>query len=301
MLKKLLYTLLLHKSLSEKIDIANCNELWGMSNSMNKQTVYSMKIYSCIIEPTLEYNKKLSPINNTNYTTIPNNTNYTTISNNTNYTTNTNNTNIPNNTETPSSSQIGMVYFRGNSPSSNKNINQDDIIDLDYSYPSPSSHLNINSTNIEIGLIIGIIASSCIVISLTIFGIIFFRKKHLLNNVTPSNSLKERIIIANPPHSNTSHISSKTNEIVHINQRPSHLNTSHISSKTDETAHISPHPPLPTHISINELKDLPKLPSFNNTTLNIQDSKIENTGENLHDNIKLTDENLHNNIKLLDV
>ena len=34
MLKKLLYTLLLHKSLGEKVDIANCNELWGMSNSM---------------------------------------------------------------------------------------------------------------------------------------------------------------------------------------------------------------------------------------------------------------------------
>ena len=247
MLKKLFYILLLHNSLAEKVDIANCNELWGMSNSLNKQAVYSMKIYSCIIEPNYEYNKKLTPIDIINYTNIPNNniSNYTNIPNNTN----SNYTNIPNNTNsnyitTPSSSQIDIVYHRGSSPSSktNKNIdnvNQEDILVLDYSSPSPSSQLNINNTKIDIGLIIGIILSSCIII---IFGILFYRKRRSLNNIIPTESLKSRALIA----------------------KPSILNTSHISSNTDETAHISPHPRLPTHISINELKDLPKLPPFNN-------------------------------------
>ena len=156
-----------------------------------------------------------------------------------------------------------MVYPYGSSPSSktNKNIdnidniNQDDIVELNYNSPSPSLQLNISNTKSDIGLIIGIIISSCIITGLTIFGIIFYKKRKLKNNVIPDESLKSRTPVAKP----------------HV------LNTSQFSSKTDETASISPHPPLPTNISVTDQKQLPDLPPSNDSTLNIHDSDNGNT------------------------
>ena len=48
-----LYILLNYFVSAKEINIANCNELWTMSNSMNNQPLYAMKIYSCIEYPTL--------------------------------------------------------------------------------------------------------------------------------------------------------------------------------------------------------------------------------------------------------
>ena len=244
MLKKLLYILLLYICIAEKVDIANCNELWGMSNSMNKQTVYSMKIYSCIVEPNFEFNKKLIT------TTTNNTTTYNTTTNNTTTYNTTNNTGIV----TPSSSY-------GSSPSSktNKNIdnidniNQEDIVELNYNSPSPSSYLNIKNNELDIGLIIGIVVSSCIITSLTIFGIIFYNKKKLINNEIQDESLKSRAQVTRP----------------HI------LNTSSFSSKTDETAPISPHSPLSTNISVN--KHLPDLPLSDDNNVNLNNSDNDNS------------------------
>ena len=49
-----LYILLNYFVSAKEINIANCNELWTMSNSMNNQPLYAMKIYSCIEYPTLD-------------------------------------------------------------------------------------------------------------------------------------------------------------------------------------------------------------------------------------------------------
>ena len=276
MLKKLLYILLLYICIAEKVDIANCNELWGMSNSMNKQTVYSMKIYSCIVEPNFEFNKKLitTTTNNTttNNTTIYNTTIYNTTTNNTTiYNTTTNNTNNTTtnntttyNTTTYNTNNTGIVTpssSYGSSPSSktNKNIdnidniNQEDIVELNYNSPSPSSYLNINNDELDIGLIIGIVVSSCIITSLTIFGIIFYNKKKLINNEIQDESLKSRAQVTRP----------------HI------LNTSSFSSKTDETAPISPHSPLSTNISVN--KQLPDLPLSDDNNVNLNNSDNDNS------------------------
>ena len=274
MLKKLLYILLLYICIAEKVDIANCNELWGMSNSMNKQTVYSMKIYSCIVEPNFEFNKKLittTTNNTTTYNTTTNNTTtYNTTTNNTNntttYNTNTNNTTTynTNNTTTYNTNNTGIVTpssSYGSSPSSktNKNIdnidniNQEDIVELNYNSPSPSSYLNIKNNELDIGLIIGIVVSSCIITSLTIFGIIFYNKKKLINNEIQDESLKSRAQVTRP----------------HI------LNTSSFSSKTDETAPISPHSPLSTNISVN--KHLPDLPLSDDNNVNLNNSDNDNS------------------------
>ena len=272
MLKKLLYILLLYICIAEKVDIANCNELWGMSNSMNKQTVYSMKIYSCIVEPNFEFNKKLittTTNNTTTYNTTTNNTTtYNTTTNNTNNTTtnNTNNTTTynTNNTTTYNTNNTGIVTpssSYGSSPSSktNKNIdnidniNQEDIVELNYNSPSPSSYLNIKNNELDIGLIIGIVVSSCIITSLTIFGIIFYNKKKLINNEIQDESLKSRAQVTRP----------------HI------LNTSSFSSKTDETAPISPHSPLSTNISVN--KHLPDLPLSDDNNVNLNNSDNDNS------------------------
>jgi len=271
MLKKLLYILLLYICIAEKVDIANCNELWGMSNSMNKQTVYSMKIYSCIVEPNFEFNKKLittTTNNTTTYNTTTNNTTtYNTTTNNTNntttYNTTTNNT-TTNNTTTYNTNNTGIVTpssSYGSSPSSktNKNIdnidniNQEDIVELNYNSPSPSSYLNIKNNELDIGLIIGIVVSSCIITSLTIFGIIFYNKKKLINNEIQDESLKSRAQVTRP----------------HI------LNTSSFSSKTDETAPISPHSPLSTNISVN--KHLPDLPLSDDNNVNLNNSDNDNS------------------------
>ncbi len=41
MLKNLPLILLIQVAYATKVNIANCNELWGMTNTMNKQPLYS--------------------------------------------------------------------------------------------------------------------------------------------------------------------------------------------------------------------------------------------------------------------
>ena len=126
-------------------------------------------------------------------------------------------------------------------------------MELNYNSPSPSSYLNIKNNELDIGLIIGIVVSSCIITSLTIFGIIFYNKKKLINNEIQDESLKSRAQVTRP----------------HI------LNTSSFSSKTDETAPISPHSPLSTNISVN--KHLPDLPLSDDNNVNLNNSDNDNS------------------------
>ena len=49
-----IFLLLNYFVMPEKINIANCDELWGMTNTMNSKPLYAMKIYSCIVHPTLD-------------------------------------------------------------------------------------------------------------------------------------------------------------------------------------------------------------------------------------------------------
>jgi len=72
-----LYLLLNYFVMPEKINIANCNELWGMTNTMNSQPLYAMKIYSCIVHPTLDIvTEKIPNILNLSNQTIFNNSNH---------------------------------------------------------------------------------------------------------------------------------------------------------------------------------------------------------------------------------
>ena len=289
MLKNLIYALLLHKSFGEKVNIANCDELWGMTNSMNRQTMYSMKIYSCVVNPSIVYNidqllpnitditsmvntSNISNVSNiinetyiTNITSMINTSNlYNVTLNNTSnlYNVTLNNTNqnyefIMNssNTSTPSSSKVNIDSLYRDSPSPKKNneidnINQDEVSNIDYS--SPSSSIKQDKSNkvdndLDVGLIIGIVISSCFATMTTIFGIIWYKNKTKTNNISPDtvDSLKSRAPVT----------------------KPLNLNSSQISSKTDETVVGSPHPPLPGNEPNLKQKDLPNLPpsEINNT------------------------------------
>lgn len=276
MLKNLICALLLHKSFGEKVNIANCDELWGMTNSMNRQTMYSMKIYSCVVNPSIVYNiDQVSPnitditsmINTSNISNVGNIINETHITNITSMINTSNLYNVTLNntkqdykfimnssdTSTPSSSKVNIdsVYKTSPSPIKNKeidNINQDEVSNIDYS--SPSSSIKQDKSNkvdndLDVGLIIGIVISSCFATMTTIFGIIWYKNKKKTNNISPVKSLKSRAPVAKP----------------HV------LNISQVSSKTDETVAGSPHPPLPENDPDLKQKNLPNLPpsEVNNT------------------------------------
>ncbi|MDA7573692.1 hypothetical protein N8751_00235 [bacterium] len=300
MLKNLIYALLLHKSFGEKVNIANCDELWGMTNSMNRQTMYSMKIYSCVVNPSIVYNidqllpnitditsmvntSNISNVSNiinethiTNTTSMVNTSNISNVSNIINETHITNITSMINtsnlynvtlnntnqnyefimnssNTSTPSSSKVNIDSLYRDSPSPKKNneidnINQDEVSNVDYSSPSSSvkqDKSDIVNNELDVGLIIGIVVSSCFAAMTTIFAIIWYKNKKMTNNISPVKSLKSRTPVAKP----------------HV------LNTSQVSSKTDETVVGSPHPPLPENDPDLKHKNLPNLPppEVNNT------------------------------------
>ena len=63
-----IYILLNHFVSSETINTENCNELFGMTNSMNKQPLYSVKIYSCVVIPSLTRHSKQPMLNLSNQT-----------------------------------------------------------------------------------------------------------------------------------------------------------------------------------------------------------------------------------------
>jgi len=273
----LIILLLLNLVYSTKVNIADCNELWGMTNSMNKKPLYSVKIFSCIVNPSFNDDQleniayKDTHHNITNYTDFNNtiqevNNTIQEVNN-----TKTNNTSIVNRTviseydkiitPSPSSSYnlkgttpspSSSYNLKGTTPSSsisyklkdttpssyksspspdkesdNNNLDsfeQLDIIEVGYNSPSSSPNINkldVDNNKSDIGLIIGIIISSCLFITITIFGVLKYKKNKLMSNVKPAKSLNS--------------IASKT--------KPHTLNISQMSSKTDETASISPHPP----------------------------------------------------------
>jgi hypothetical protein len=259
--------LLLKLVYSTKVNIADCDELWGMTNSMNKKTLYSVKIFSCIVNPNFNDDKVENITNHTDFNnTIEEVNNDTRTSNNTieevnNDTRTSNNTSIVNRTViseydkiiTPSSSisynlENNTVSPYRSSPSPIKETdNNDNLESLDkiatdeVDYNSPSSSLNINKLNLDnsktdIGLIIGIIISSSLLI-IILCGILKYKKNKLTSNVKPTKSLKS--------------LASKT--------KPHILNTSHDSSKTDETVSRSPHPPIPNEEPNIENINLPSM------------------------------------------
>jgi len=56
MIKYTVFTLLylLSISQSENLNNYNCNEIWGVTNTLNKSPLYSMKFFSCIIPHNFE-------------------------------------------------------------------------------------------------------------------------------------------------------------------------------------------------------------------------------------------------------
>jgi len=312
MLKNLPLILLIQVAYATKVNIANCNELWGMTNTMNKQPLYSVKIFSCVVNPTFSNNQ--IEIIDSNDTTVGNNTNISTITNPLPNSTDivsiptpspSSNDSLDIHTPSPSSSvsldinipsPSSSFYLRASipspssssylrasipSPSSNDglrdtspsskidtnndnidesdNINQIDLIELGINSPSSSSSMSnksaIDSDSLDVGIIIAIIISSCVVVGISILGILKYKQNKLNNNVRPAKSLKSSIKIAKP----------------HM------LNTSHMSSKTDETSPRSPHPPLPNSEPIIEKKPLPNLPPSNDEIIesdNVESNSI---------------------------
>ena len=297
MLKNLPLILLIQVAYATKVNIANCNELWGMTNTMNKQPLYSVKIFSCVVNPTFSNNQ--IEIIDSNDTTVGNNTNISTITNPLPNSTDivsiptpspSSNDSLDIHTPSPSSSvsldinipsPSSSSYLRASipSPSSNDglrdtspsskidtnndnidesdNINQIDLIELGINSPSSSSSMPnksaIDSDSLDVGIIIAIIISSCVVVGISILGILKYKQNKLNNNVRPAKSLKSSIKIAKP----------------HM------LNTSHMSSKTDETSPRSPHPPLPNSEPIIEKKPLPNLPPSKNVDEIIESDNVE--------------------------
>ena len=260
----LIILLLLNLVYSTKVNIADCDELWGMTNSMNKKPLYSVKIFSCIVNPSFNDDQLENIAYKDTYHNITNYTDFNNTIQEVNNTSKSNNTKTNNNTSivnrtviskydkiiTPSPSSSynlkgttpspsSSYNLKGTTPSSYKSspspdkesdnnnldsLEQLDIIEVGYNSPSSSSNIDklyVDNNKSDIGLIIGIIISSCLFITITIFGVLKYKKNKLMSNVKPTKSLKS--------------IASKT--------KPHTLNTSQMSSKTDETASISPHPP----------------------------------------------------------
>ena len=278
----LLLVLFLPISFSENINIANCNELWGMSNSMNQQPLYAVKIYSCIImpheqHPTIDLKQIVDATNATNATKVTNATNATKVTNGTNATNATNASNITNYSNvinktvkySPSPMATPKQEF---SPSPSGNIapsptqtvdltdNTDNtenemvstIQDFD-AIISPSSSLLSNSSNLAnhigeeelSGLTIAIIVSVSIIFALVLSIGVFvkYRKIRVADEVK---------IITLENNKNVPHT------------KPHNLNSSQISSKTDETSSTEPRPPLPEEdLSLNK-PNLPHLPTKTN-------------------------------------
>ena len=244
MWKIFFYTLLFHMFFAENVNIANCDELWGMTNSMNAQPLYSVKIYSCIVNPLIQ-----NGVINTNLNSVNTISNISTFNS-----TNTifNSTNIsqpillspspvtgPSPVSAPSpvtTSSPVIAPSPVTAPSSVINIKNDDsindimqveIIDTsqfasNHSNQTTQSLLVEKTSNIT-GLIIGFLIFACIII--VIF--IFIMKKHKKNRIEDNlkkDTLKNHATPTNP-------------------HKPHILNASQVSSKTDDTLVNGPHPP----------------------------------------------------------
>ena len=269
----LMLVLFLPISFSENINIANCNELWGMSNSMNQQPLYAVKIYSCIImpheqHPTIDLKQIVDATNATNATNATKVTKVTKVTNASNIT---NYSNVINKTVKYSPSPMATPKQEF-SPSPSGNIapsptqtvdltdNTDNtenemvstIQDFD-AIISPSSSLLSNSSNLAnhigeeelSGLTIAIIVSVSIIFALVLSIGVFvkYRKIRVADEVK---------IITLENNKNVPHT------------KPHNLNSSQISSKTDETSSTEPRPPLPEEdLSLNK-PNLPHLPTKTN-------------------------------------
>ena len=257
----LLSVLFLPISFSENINIANCNELWGMSNSMNQQPLYAVKIYSCIImpheqHPTIDLKQIVDATNATNATNTTNITNYSNVINKTvkyspspmatpkqEFSPSPSGNIVPSPTQT-----VGLTDNTDNT----ENEMVSTIQDFD-AIISPSSSLLSNSSNLAnhideeelSGLTIAIIVSVSIIFALVLSIGVFvkYRKIRVADEVK---------IITLENNKNVPHT------------KPHNLNSSQISSKTDETSSTEPRPPLPEEdLSLN-MPNLPHLPTKTN-------------------------------------
>jgi len=278
MIKLLLYILFLPMIFSEQINIANCNELWEMSNTMNQQTLYAVKIFSCITTPdhqleninTIQQNTTQQNITQQNITqqniTQQNTTQQNTTQQNTTQqnTTHYNSSNVINKTSHYSPSPSPSIENISPSPTAVIDLMNDDDTEDEIGLqkevpnenisPSSKSKKQTNSISDELsGLTIGLIVSSSIVV-VAVFSICAFikwRKNRISDN-------------------NQDIITLKNNKNV-PNTKPHNLNTSQISSKTDETSSTTPQPPLPEEDPLLNTDGLPPLP---NTIPDLESGRI---------------------------
>jgi hypothetical protein len=127
----ILFSLLTYCSHSKEINIANCNELWDMTNSINKQPLYQVKIYSCIVSPVLNNNAYQLPIDNpgNNYLNASLNSSNTTIKN------------IPN---SQNNSFVNKTYGVSPSPSETPVSPSPSSFRVKRNSPSPINYVNNN-------------------------------------------------------------------------------------------------------------------------------------------------------------
>ena len=273
----ILFSLLTYCSHSKEINIANCNELWDMTNSINKQPLYQVKIYSCIIPPTLNNNVYQLPIDNpeNKYLNASLNSSNTTIKN----ISNSQNNSFVNKTYgmSPSPSETSVspspssfhsenispspVHGVNNNPSpssvDDNEILDDEILDDEISNNDiiKKNSLPKNQTNREnqtndnpvtlpdnhiLNIVIGVLCGICVVIIILVF-VWKKRKNKITDKNTQNITLKDRAVKAKPAHTFNKTNSSKTDEtVINIPHDLNNINTHNHSKKQNQKPQHKP-------------------------------------------------------------
>ena len=283
----ILFSLLTYCSHSKEINIANCNELWDMTNSINKQPLYQVKIYSCIIPPALNNNVYQLPIDNPQikYLNTSLNSSNTTIKN----ISNSQNNSFVNKTygvslsssEThvsPSPSSFRMeknspspIHGVNNNPSpssvDDKEILDDEIFDSEISdndiikknsllenQTNQENQTNDNSVKLPdtdhiLNIVIGVLCGICVVIIILVF-VWKKRKNKITDKNTENITLESKAAKTKPPHIFNKTNSSKTDEtVINIPHNLNNRNRHNNSNKSHQKPHQKPphKPPQKPH------------------------------------------------------
>jgi len=309
----ILFSLLTYCSHSKEINIANCNELWDMTNSINKQPLYQVKIYSCIIPPVLNNNVYQLPIDNpeNNYLNASLNSSNTTIKNISN---SQNNSFVnktygasPSSSEThvsPSPSSFRMeknspspIHGVNNNPSpssvDDKEILDDEIFDSEISDNDiiKKNSLPKNQTNREnqtndnpvtlpddhiLNIVIGVLCGICVVIIILVF-VWKKRKNKITDKNTQNITLKDRAVKAKPAHTFNKTNSSKTDEtVINIPHDLNNINRHNNNNKQNQKPQHKPQQ-KPQHKPQHKPQQKPNLKkAINETKVNSVHKKHPN-------------------------
>ena len=282
----ILFSLLTYCSHSKEINIANCNELWDMTNSINKQPLYQVKIYSCIIPPVLNNNVYQLPIDNpeNNYLNASLNSSNTTIKNISN---SQNNSFVnktydasPSPSETPSSFHLkkispSPIHDVNNNPSPSSVVDEeildDEILDDEISNDDiiKKNSLPKNQTNREnqtndnpvtlpddhiLNIVIGVLCGICVVIIILVF-VWKKRKNKITDKNTQNITLKDRAVKAKPAHTFNKTNSSKTDEtVINIPHDLNNINRHNNNNKQNQKPQHKPQQKPNLKKAINETK-----------------------------------------------